>query len=190
LREAIEDCVAEHTAGSPVDEHLLWTNRSPRQIAQELKDEGFSICADTVRRILIDELGLSVRQAQKEEAASQFAFRDEQFRHIAGRRHWYQRRGWPVVSIDTKKKELLGDFLSSRSSVYRWHGSRAGSRLCHAGRRPLGPLWRLRCDGERRLLAAQPRTRHQRAGLRRAAQVVGEAGMTAVLERRRFAGAV
>lgn len=111
LQEAIEDCVAEHTAGSPVDEHLLWTNRSPHEIAEELKDEGFSVCADTVRRILTDELGLRVRQAQKEEAASQFAFRDQQFQHIAKRRRWYQRRGWPVLSIDTKKKELLGDFF-------------------------------------------------------------------------------
>ena len=111
LVEAVEECVAEHTAGSPVDEHLLWTNRSPREIALELNDDGFSVCADTVRRILSEDLGLGLRQARKEEAASQFAFRDEQFRHIAKRRQWYQRRGWPVVSIDTKKKELLGDFF-------------------------------------------------------------------------------
>lgn len=111
LVEAVQECVAEHTAGSPVDPQMIWTNRSPSEIAQELNDDGFSVCADTVRRILTKDLGLGLRQARKEEAASQFAFRDEQFRHIAKRREWYQRRGWPVVSIDTKKKELLGNFF-------------------------------------------------------------------------------
>jgi hypothetical protein len=94
-----------------VNAKIVWTNRSPRQIAEELKDEGFAVCADTVRRILTEELGLGLRQAEKEEAARQFAFRDEQFRRIARRRKQYERRGWPVLSIDTKKKELLGNFF-------------------------------------------------------------------------------
>src|SRR2546426_3842387 len=63
LVEAVETAVAEHTAGSPVDEDLLWTNRSPRQIAEELEAEGFSVCADTVRTILRGDLGLGLRQA-------------------------------------------------------------------------------------------------------------------------------
>jgi len=103
--------VAEHTAGSPVDENIVWTNRSPRQIADDLRQEGFSVCADTVRRILTENLGLSLRQAEKDEASGQFAFREEQFQHIARRRDWYQSQGWPVLSIDTKKKELLGNFF-------------------------------------------------------------------------------
>lgn len=103
--------MAEHTAGSPVDEGLLWTNRSPRQIAEELQAEGFSVCADTVRTILADNLGLGLRQASKDEAARAFPFRDEQFEYLAELREWYERRRWPVLSIDTKKKELLGDFF-------------------------------------------------------------------------------
>jgi hypothetical protein len=110
LVDAVEVIVAEHTAGSPVDENILWTNRSPREIAQELQEEGFSACAETVRRILTDELGLGFRQAEKEEALRQFAFRNEQFEHIASRRRWYQLFNWPILSIDTKKKELLGNF--------------------------------------------------------------------------------
>jgi hypothetical protein len=111
LVEAVEAAVAEHTAGSPVDENIVWTNRSPRQIAEEVAADGFSACEDTVRRILTEDLQLGVRQAKKEEAGKSFAFRNEQFQHIARRRKWYQRRGWPVLSIDTKKKELLGDFF-------------------------------------------------------------------------------
>jgi hypothetical protein len=111
LVAAVQATVTAHTAGSPVDENIIWTNRSPQQIADELQVEGFSVCADTVRRILTEDLGLGLRQAEKEEASRQFAFRDEQFRHIACRREWYQSRGWPVLSIDTKKKELLGNFF-------------------------------------------------------------------------------
>jgi hypothetical protein len=106
----VAEAVAEHTAGSPVDPHILWTNRSPREISVELADEGFSACPDTVRSIL-EELGLSVRQAAKDEATCHFAARDEQFQNIARLRDHYRREGWPILSIDTKKKELLGDFF-------------------------------------------------------------------------------
>jgi Rhodopirellula transposase DDE domain len=109
--EAVEAAVATHTAGSPVDENIVWTNRSPRQIAEEVSAAGYSACADTVRRILTEDLELGLRQAEKEEAGKTCAFREEQFEHIARRRKWYERRGWPVLSIDTKKKELLGDFF-------------------------------------------------------------------------------
>ena len=111
LVEAIQRTVADHTAGSPVDQNIRWTNRSPREIAQEIADDGFQVCPDTVRRILTDELELGLRQAVKKEAQAEFPFRDEQFRHLAELRAWYQRRGWPVLSIDTKQKELLGNFF-------------------------------------------------------------------------------
>jgi len=109
--QAVEAAVATHTAGSPVDKNMVWTNRSPRQIAEEVAAEGFSVCADTVRRILTEDLELGLRQAEKEVAGKTCAFREEQFEHIARRRKWYERRGWPVLSLDTKKKELLGDFF-------------------------------------------------------------------------------
>lgn len=109
--EAVEAAVATHTAGSPIDKNMVWTNRSPRQIAEEVAAEGYSVCADTVRRILTEDLELGLRQAEKEVAGKTCAFREEQFEHIARRRKWYERRGWPVLSIDTKKKELLGDFF-------------------------------------------------------------------------------
>ena len=108
--QAIEAVVAEHTAGSPVDQSILWTNRSPREIAEEVKEKGFSACAETVWRVLTEELGLSFRQAEKEEATRRFEFRNEQFEHIGRRRRWYELLNWPILSIDTKKKELLGNF--------------------------------------------------------------------------------
>jgi hypothetical protein len=111
LQEAIAEAVAAQTAGSPMDEQIRWTNRSPAEIAQEVVEQGFSVCPDTVRTILTEELGLRRRQAVKDKAVCNFRERDEQFRHIARLRSWYERRGWPVISVDTKKKELLGDFF-------------------------------------------------------------------------------
>ena len=104
------------TAGSPVKEGVLWTNRSATDLSEELQRQGFEANPDTVRRILRDELGLSLRQSVKDEAGCRFPQRDEQFRHIAELRKKFERRGWPVLSIDTKKKEILGNF---------WHAGRA-----------------------------------------------------------------
>jgi hypothetical protein len=111
LVAAVQEQVAERTAGSPVDPEIRWTSRSPQEIAEELAEQGYQACRDTVRRILTGVLGLRRRQAVKSESNCDFPLRDEQFQHLAARRRWYERRGWPVLSIDTKKKELLGEFF-------------------------------------------------------------------------------
>jgi hypothetical protein len=111
LVEAIKDVVSDHTAGSPVDASLRWTNRSPREIAEEIAGRGFSACTDTVRLILTETLGLRRRKACKDEAGGDFEFRDQQFEHIAALRTLYIKQGSPIISIDTKKKELLGNFF-------------------------------------------------------------------------------
>jgi hypothetical protein len=108
---AVKVAVVDYTAGSPVEEGGLWTNRSPREIAEELQLGGLSIGTDTVRRILTEDLGLGLRRALKDEATSDCPFRNKQFEHIAELRRWYTARHCPVLSIDTKKKELLGDFF-------------------------------------------------------------------------------
>lgn len=108
---AIEAIIRTDTAGSPVDPNIRWTNRSSIELARDLQEQGFEIGPDALRRILFDELELSRRQAYKDESACHFPFRDEQFQYIADLRDWYERRDWPVISIDTKKKEILGDFF-------------------------------------------------------------------------------
>jgi len=111
LVEAVAASVSDQTAGSPVDEKLAWTNRSPRDIAEELAVEGFEVGPDTVRNILTEDLGLGLRQAEKDEATCNFPQRDEQFKHIGRLRKTFCRGGCPVLSIDTKQKELLGNFF-------------------------------------------------------------------------------
>lgn len=111
LVPALEAVIERDAAGSPVDETIRWTNRSVPDLADQLQTQGFQIGVDALRRILFDDLGLSRRQAFKDEATRQFPQRDEQFRHIAKRRARYEREGWPILSIDTKKKEILGNFF-------------------------------------------------------------------------------
>ena len=72
---------------------------------------------DALRRILFNELGLSRRQAFKNETTCDFAQRDEQFQYIAELRTEYEQRGWPVLSIDTKKKEILGNFFHPGQAI-------------------------------------------------------------------------
>jgi len=116
LVPAVEALIERDTAGSPVDENIRWTNRSPAALAEELQEQGFEIGVTALRQILFEELGLSRRQAFKDESACHYEHRDEQFQHIAKLRAKYERHGWPVLSIDTKKKEILGDYF---------HGGRA-----------------------------------------------------------------
>ena len=106
----MEALIDHDTAGSPVDQDIRWTNRSAIELADELRAQGFEIGPDALRRILYEELGLSRRQAFKDESACNFPQRDEQFQYIAKLRAQFERRDWPVLSIDTKKKEILGDF--------------------------------------------------------------------------------
>jgi hypothetical protein len=110
LVPAVEAIIAKETAGSPVDPTIRWTNRSVVDLTEELQDQGFQICVDALRRILFEEMGLSRRQAFKDEAARVYEHRDEQFQYIAQLRAEYERHNWPVLSIDTKKKEILGNF--------------------------------------------------------------------------------
>jgi len=113
LVETLREIVEVHTAGSPVEPSELWTNRSPSDLADELSTAGFSICANTVNRLLREELELSRRSAVKTIALGENADRNAQFDRIAQLKKRYFRKGWPVISIDTKKKELLGDFFRS-----------------------------------------------------------------------------
>lgn len=111
--EVVAEIVEAHTAGSPVKPGFRWTNRSPRDIADELYEFGYSLCPETVRRILREDLNLGLRQAVKNETTCNYAYRDEQFEYIAELRDHFHFWGRPVLSIDTKLKEKLGDFRRS-----------------------------------------------------------------------------
>jgi hypothetical protein len=88
----------------------LWTSRSCASFSDELGELGFSVCANTVDRLLREELGLSRRKMEKTLTMGQSADRDAQFQRLNQLKQYFLARDWPVLSIDTKKKELLGRF--------------------------------------------------------------------------------
>jgi hypothetical protein len=91
---------------------LLWTCKSTRNLADELADLGHGVSHDTVARLL-EELDYSLQGTRKTKEGKGHPDRDAQFNYINRKVKLFQRRGQPVISVDTKKKELLGDFKQS-----------------------------------------------------------------------------
>ena len=104
----IEKLLEYETAGDPMT-RLKWTRKTLRKIAGELASFGIQVSANTVGRLL-REMDYSLRVNRKEIASSSAPDRNEQMLHIAELRKRFTRAGNPVVSVDTKKKELVGQF--------------------------------------------------------------------------------
>src|SRR5918997_119670 len=88
---------------------LRWTVKSTRQLADELGRQGHRVCADTVGDLLREE-GFSLQGNAKTLEGKQHPDRDVQFRYLNEQAKKYQDTGDPVISVDTKKKELVGPF--------------------------------------------------------------------------------
>jgi hypothetical protein len=109
LEEELREVIRDHTAGDPMREDAVWTYLSPPEIAERLEARGTPVCADTVRDLL-GELGFVQRKAQTRLSMGATPFRNEQFEKIARLKAKYLRSDNPIVSMDTKKKEHLGNF--------------------------------------------------------------------------------
>jgi hypothetical protein len=110
LEDNFIEIVSQHTAGDPMREDVVWTYLSTTEIACELAELGTPICTDTVRSLL-DEFGFHRRQAEKSKALDVAPDRNEQFENIARLKQEYLDSPNPVVSMDTKKKEFLGELF-------------------------------------------------------------------------------
>jgi len=111
VKKLILGIVEETTAGDPMS-LLRWTAKSTRTIAEELASRGHPIGAVTVARCLSD-LGYSLQANVKSREGKQHAARDEQFRYINRLVKAYIKAGDPVISVDTKKKELVGEYRNA-----------------------------------------------------------------------------
>jgi len=100
--------MVEDTAGDPIS-GLKWTHKSLRKIQGSLAKEGYPISPPTVSRLLQGR-DYSLQVNHKRIAGKQQPGRDEQFGYIVRWRQAYLRRGWPVISVDAKKRELIGNF--------------------------------------------------------------------------------
>jgi len=108
LLSALESLVEPTTRGDP-ESPLRWTCKSTRQLASALGAQGYRIGRQTVATLL-DDLGYSLQGNRKTKEGSSHPDRDAQFNYINNLVKDFQRREQPVVSVDTKKKELVGDF--------------------------------------------------------------------------------
>jgi hypothetical protein len=109
LEENFEEILEAHSAGSPTDASVRWTDLKPMQLAQALVRRGFEIARNTAAKLL-EEAGYRRRSLRKELITGHVdgRERDQQFRFIDALRRQAYGRGNPVLCVDTKKKELLG----------------------------------------------------------------------------------
>jgi len=108
LVPALLALVDPETRGDP-ESPLLWTSKSTRALAQELKRDGFVVSHNLVAELL-KELGFSLQALQKTREGGDNPDRDAQFNYLNARVQEHLRAGMPVISVDCKKKELVGDF--------------------------------------------------------------------------------
>jgi len=115
LLRRLKSIVEETTAGDPMSP-LKWTSKSTRTIADELTRSGHPISSVTVGRCL-EDMGYTLQANVKTREGPQHPNRDAQFRYLNRQVKAFRRVGDPVISVDTKKKELVGAF---KNAGRRW----------------------------------------------------------------------
>ena len=111
IKEALELLVEPLTRGDPMSP-LRWTCKSKANLAAALTKQGWGISATTVGHLL-HSLRYSLQSVRKSNEGASHPDRNAQFEHINATAADFLRRGQPVISVDTKKKELVGDFKNA-----------------------------------------------------------------------------
>ena len=112
LEEKIEEIISDDTYGNP-EKPLRYTSKSLRKIADALMEKGINVCHTLVAKAL-DKMGYSKQQNQKmKQLGAQHPDRDAQFRFINDTAEEFLNNGEPVISVDTKKKENIGNFKNN-----------------------------------------------------------------------------
>ena len=110
LIEALDELVHPDTRGTPMSA-LRWTLKSTYELAGELQDRGYRASAELVRRLL-HQMGYSLQAPAKQNEGTAHPDRDGQFAYINAQVVERLAGGEPVISVDTKKKELIGNFAN------------------------------------------------------------------------------
>lgn len=111
ILQAIEDIVSPHTMGDPMNP-LIWTSKSIRKITAGLLVLGYKVSHEVVRQCLI-ELGYSLQANKKTKEGGDSPDRDAQFEHINKIAKEFAESNDPVISVDCKKKELVGEYKNN-----------------------------------------------------------------------------
>jgi hypothetical protein len=117
IEPALERILSDEVAGDPMG-NQKWVRSSLRHLSKHLKEQGHQAGTGTVARLL-RKMGYSLQVNKKKQAGSQHPDRDEQFRYIAAIKAQFLGEGLPVISIDTKKKELIGNYRREGKSWRR-----------------------------------------------------------------------
>ncbi len=113
---ALDELVHPQTRGNPMS-YLRWTSKSTAKLADELVRQGFKITDDTVGRIL-KSLGYSLQAPSKQKEGTAHPDRDAQFVYLNKEVGTFIKAAQPVISVDTKKKEIVGEFSNGGTE---WH---------------------------------------------------------------------
>jgi Rhodopirellula transposase DDE domain len=105
-----QEVLKDHTAGDPMRGDVKWTNLSRRQIAKKLAELGTPVSRDVVSQLLRKHHYRRRKAQKKQTMGPRHPDRNAQFENIARLKKEYLEAGCPVISVDTKKKELLGNF--------------------------------------------------------------------------------
>jgi len=108
LWEALDELVHPETRGTPMS-LLRWTSKSTYELADELVRQGYRVSAELVRRLL-HQMGYSLQAPSKQKEGTTHPDRNAQFEYLNSSVVEHLGDGEPVISVDTKKKELVGDF--------------------------------------------------------------------------------
>ena len=121
---ALDRLIEPTTRGDP-ESPLRWTSKSTAKLAAALTEQGHRVSADTVARIL-KERGYRLQANRKSKEGSNHADRDAQFEHINALVERFQEAGQPTLSVDTKKKELVGEYMNAGRE---WHPKSDGPKV-------------------------------------------------------------
>lgn len=111
LLKALDGLVEPTSRGDPMSP-LRWTCKSTYRLSGELKRQGYAVCQRSVCDLL-SQMGYSLQSTRKTREGGKHEDRNAQFEHIAKTVAEFQSGGDPVISVDTKKKELIGDFKNA-----------------------------------------------------------------------------
>ena len=106
--KALDELVEDATAGDPIS-GLKWTRKTSRKLSRALKRRGYPVGPDTVRRLLHQQ-HYTLRANRKRLNQKRDPDRDQQMRYLQRKRRAHQQAGFPVISVDAKQRELIGNF--------------------------------------------------------------------------------
>jgi transposase len=118
IQEEIEKITGNNTAGDP-EKVIWWTTKSLRNIEKALREKGFAVSHDTIGNVL-KGMGYSLQQNRKMlQVGMPHKDRNAQFEYINKKSGEFIQEGQPVISVDTKKKELIGNFKNTGAEYHQ-----------------------------------------------------------------------